>query len=426
MRKLLYWCALLPLVSCMDEQRVDPATPSTFVRYINGGNPDVARDLRKTTDGGYIILANTTASILVSGTTVLVSKIKLIKTDAYGSVLWTKFYPEFDAQNPSTVNYRGNGILVTNDGYIIVGEVIQGSNSQLLLLRVDATGQGTATVLDPSNTGTSESVSGVSVAQKQNGNVLVLGSIAAAPVNNMILAEVDASNTLLWDKAYGSGASVLINRIFLDANDDIIWSGTVTQASNQNKTDLRLVRALSNSQTTKFDLNIGDQAYSEFGNDIVATTEDPSQPIGGFAIVGSSDSSGKADRDISFIRISESGFVLTNKTYPVMLGDQDVAQNEEGNSIAMTKDRGFIILGTIISTTIGEEAIGRGEKDYYLIKINTFGAVEWARAFGSKRDDFGVKVLQADDGGYVVLGTTMLANVETLALIKTNSLGEIE
>src|SRR5689334_2902134 len=92
MRTLIV-CSLLmaTLVSCLDEQRAEPAKPSTFVRYINGGNPDVAKALEKTSDGGYIILANTTG--IVSDTAAAIDRIKLVKVDQYGTVLWSRIYP---------------------------------------------------------------------------------------------------------------------------------------------------------------------------------------------------------------------------------------------------------------------------------------------------------------------------------------------
>ena len=72
------------------------------------------------------------------------------------------------------------------------------------------------------------------------------------------------------------------------------------------------------------------------------------------------------------------------------------------------------------------ETVGRGEEDYYLIKTDPFGVEQWHRSFGSKKADIGVSVLQAEDGGFVILGKTFLANVWTIAFIKTNSEGKLE
>ncbi len=64
--------------------------------------------------------------------------------------------------------------------------------------------------------------------------------------------------------------------------------------------------------------------------------------------------------------------------------------------------------------------------DYYLIKIDAFGVKSWIRQHGGKFVDVGCKVIQASDGGYIVLGTTNLANVKSILLMKTDSQGNIQ
>src|SRR6187399_1789731 len=94
MRRIFIYSCLLALFSCLDEQRVDPAKPSSFVRYINGGNQDWAQSIAKTADGGYIILANTVnPSVTPSDQNDVPNKIKLVKTTSYGSVEWSKVLP---------------------------------------------------------------------------------------------------------------------------------------------------------------------------------------------------------------------------------------------------------------------------------------------------------------------------------------------
>ena len=87
MKRLLF--ILLLVGGCAKESTVGPAKSSTFVRYFNGGNSDEAQALLEATDGGLILLANTT----ITGDAGSYSRIKLIKTDAYGNQIWQKFYP---------------------------------------------------------------------------------------------------------------------------------------------------------------------------------------------------------------------------------------------------------------------------------------------------------------------------------------------
>ena len=68
--------------------------------------------------------------------------------------------------------------------------------------------------------------------------------------------------------------------------------------------------------------------------------------------------------------------------------------------------------------------------DYALIKLDGNGnpPADWpeAKTYGGKYPDVGKRVLQSSDGGYVVLGTTKLANVNTVFFMKTDGGGNIQ
>src|SRR5436190_9475473 len=117
MRKVFTFCLIVAsLAACLDEKRVDPAKPSTFVRYINGGYSDEPRALQKTSDGGYVILANTldfpnyNIGTGDDSTNFNMDRVKLVKVDQYGTVLWTRILP--DDRGAGVVDFRANGILV--------------------------------------------------------------------------------------------------------------------------------------------------------------------------------------------------------------------------------------------------------------------------------------------------------------------------
>jgi hypothetical protein len=436
MRHFLGYCLItLTLASCLDETRVDPATPSTFVRYINAGNADEPKALEKTHDGGYIILANTRWPI----GDFLIDRIKLVKVDQYGSVLWTRILPANpddngtpDEPKDDIVGYKANGITVESNGYIISGELINGTETDLLIIKTNAEGHEANEGVPPppapialpnleENSPDNVQVSGrATYALEEGKRYLVLGSISGT-TENMVLAELDYSlgnPAVPWDWSYGRGTSTIINKMFLDGGF-LYFGGTITDETTGNNANVRLVRALQNEQGTTFDLNYGSFDSNEQANGICKTPN-------GYALIGSTNAGG-TDKNILFNRIDKTGGLLTSKVFPVTYpnGEPVVGLDEEGNSLCTTSDNGYIVLATINSSTSDQGTVGRGEKDYYLIKANGFGDIEWAKAFGSKRNDIGVSVLQAADGGYVILGQTSLANVPTITLIKTNKDGAI-
>jgi hypothetical protein len=437
MRKFLGCCSIFLLASCLNETRVDPAQPETFVRYINGGNHDRARALEMTSDGGYIILAN--SELKVTATQLLTEKIKLVKVNAYGSVLWSRLIPE--NSDAGVTGYHANGIYVSDEGYIITGEAIHtGGRKQLLIVETDTEGNkkggdaGSHFLVsmdsDSASNGSGNkvagNVSGTAVAKVKENDAadkrfVVLASLdfSNAPgvtVNeNMILAEIDLANPpykVNWDWTYGSGGSSLVNQLFVDKSD-VIFGGTIT---GNDQSDFRLIIAPQNSQGTKGEVTCCEAALSEQASNICKVGT-------GYAMVGSTEVAGKTDRDILVTRFTSLGTLLGDPLrFPVYLpgSTDDARQDEDGNDICSTDDNGFIILGT---TNKPNDAV---DKEFFIMKINAFGKREWERALGSRHVDLGVAVTQAKDGGFLILGSTNLANLWTITLIKTDRNGGIE
>jgi hypothetical protein len=101
-----------------------------------------------------------------------------------------------------------------------------------------------------------------------------------------------------------------------------------------------------------------------------------------------------------------------------------VPGNKTGDALSTTNDGGLLLAGTVPSNE--SLNFGSGETDLYLIKINAFGDITWQKAIGSRNADHSVAVLQADDGGYVVLAGTTLAGLKTIMLMKTDNNGNIQ
>lgn len=414
MRKI-FIVTLFACFGCMSEKDSDPGIPTTFVKYYNGGYNDVAQDLKATSDGGYILLATT--EVKTSEVSDARYKIKLIKTDKYGGLEWQKVYPAYDPDvskpipDDDSVSFRGRAIVVLkNDlgtadtGYIVVGDSIHKRKSVSylrIMITDDKGGNPKAQNFKPNF-----DVQGKAVAIAPNGNYFVLGSgVNAQATPNMFLAELKSDlSQVLWKRTYGAGKSDLANRLFVKPDTSIFWSGTVTRT---NSSDVRFVKTPPNSENTDFDLPIGNPGFNETANDIC--------PYGfGFAVIGKTDESG--DDDILFKRLTAEGAELESKTFGFP------NQAEDGLSICQARDGGLVLLGTV-ETNVD---MGRGGKDYFLIKINAFGDTEWTQIFGSKSDDVGANVLANSDGTYTILGTTLFGGLRTISLVKTDKLGRIE
>ena len=72
--------------------------------------------------------------------------------------------------------------------------------------------------------------------------------------------------------------------------------------------------------------------------------------------------------------------------------------DEKFHSIIATKD-GYLLAGE-------SDTWGHGRKDAYVVKIDKSGNRMFAKVFGYKYDESAAQVIEANDGGYVVVGTT--------------------
>lgn len=133
---------------------------------------------------------------------------------------------------------------------------------------------------------------------------------------------------------------------------------------------------------------------------------------GGYIITGYS-SSGNAFQAICLIKTDKFGKELWLKNY-------SVGNSDGGNFVLQAADRGYIVLGTTSS-------FGNPDSSLCLIKTDSSGNEEWIKTFGSKGIEFGLSVLQTDDGGYLAAGWTYsYGNGETadIYLVKTDKSGE--
>ncbi len=399
MKKVFIACLLL--AACAKESSVAPASAPTFVRYFNGGNNDEAKTVLETADKGLLILATT--QITPEGLATPYYKIKLIKTDAFGNLVWQKLFPEFANDVNGTVSYKGNGISADPaGGYVIVGEDIQNGISKVLVVVVDKDGLQTNLKIIATE------AKGMAVSTNSTGNYMILASLPDPVKDNMLLAELNKTTLATnWTRIYGAGESVnLANRLFVDAQDAAYWGGSVKKTNSP--TNIRLVKTPTNSLTTNYD-HSPSSTFTETINDIISVG------AGTFSMVGKSTASGNATISLKkFIGTTQ----LFSQTYPFPAQDGDA----DGNSLATTQDGGMVLLGT--SKLTG--AAGRGETDYCLVKVNGFGDLIWTKAYGSKYEDVGACIITTSDGGHVVLGTTNLANTKSILLMKTDKNGNIE
>ncbi|HYV92717.1 MAG TPA: T9SS type A sorting domain-containing protein [Chitinophagales bacterium] len=76
---------------------------------------------------------------------------------------------------------------------------------------------------------------------------------------------------------------------------------------------------------------------------------------------------------------------------------------DEAFSIEQTSDNGFIV-GGYSSSTDGDVTGNHGETDFWIVKLNSSGTIEWQKSLGGSFDDQAYSVIPVMDHGYIACG----------------------
>jgi hypothetical protein len=129
----------------------------------------------------------------------------------------------------------------------------------------------------------------------------------------------------------------------------------------------------------------------------IQQTEDEGYIIAGWVDSYNGDVTGHhGDTDAWLLKLTKTGDVQWQRC----LGGSGW---DEAWSARQTIDGGYIMAGRSNSTD-GDVTSNHGGLDYWVVKLNEDGIIEWEKSFGGSKEDNGYSVKQALDGGYIVAG----------------------
>jgi len=116
---------------------------------------------------------------------------------------------------------------------------------------------------------------------------------------------------------------------------------------------------------------------------------------GGFISAGYADGP-LGNRDYHIVKLNSLGTMVWEKFYGGTASDI-------AHSIQQTSDGGYIIAGETNSSNT-HVTQNNGSTDYWVIKLDSLGNLDWQKALGGSSNDYGQSVHETVDGGFVVYG----------------------
>ena len=225
------------------------------------------------------------------------------------------------------------------------------------------------------------------------------------------LVKTDSLGIVEWDNTIGGTGNDFLNSISQTSDKGFILGGSSNSGISGDKTensngiyDYWIVRTDS-SGNIQWQNTIGGNA-NEYVSTIESTTD------GGFIIGGTSLSGISGDKtegsmgfeDYWIVKIDSIGNIQWQNT----IGGSNEEQLYELNQ---TVDGGYIVAGSSRSNISGDKTENcKGNMDYWVVKIDPAGGIEWQQTIGGSDMDYLYSILQTNDGGYI-LGGSSFSNI---------------
>lgn len=139
-----------------------------------------------------------------------------------------------------------------------------------------------------------------------------------------------------------------------------------------------------------------------------------------------------SEQEASITQVSDGGYILGGESFSGLSGDKteenigisdywviklDASGNiewqntlggtdlDELNSVEQVSDGGFILGGSSYSGISGDKTeVSQGSMDYWVVKLDNGGNIEWENTIGGKKDDKLFTAQQTSDNGYILCG----------------------
>ena len=215
------------------------------------------------------------------------------------------------------------------------------------------------------------------------------------------IVKLDENGVLEWEKSLGGSAEDIALGIRQTADGGYIVAGGTKStdgnvSGNHGGYDYWIVK-LDTSRNIQWQKALGgsgdDIAYS------VRQTADGRYIVAGMSNSTDGDVSGNhGNPDYWLVKLDTNGNLLWQKSF-------GGSAEDAASTVRQTSDGGYIIAGQSQSND-GNVSGNHGYYDYWIVKTDTNGNLQWQKSFGGSSDDVAYSIEQTNDSGYIIAGST--------------------
>ncbi len=202
------------------------------------------------------------------------------------------------------------------------------------------------------------------------------------------LVKTDSYGNMKWNKTYGGSGFDSANSLIETSEGGYVLAGT-TSSFGAGETDFWLVKTDSQGNMQ------WNQTYG--GADFETSTSLVSTSDGGYALAGGR--TGLEGGVTGFYPFDNTVILVKTDAYGNMVWKQSYGENlgfKDAYALVTTSDGGFVLGGYVPDSD--------GYSDFWLIKTDSNGNMEWDKRYGMGGDEKAYSLVQTSDGGYALAG----------------------
>jgi hypothetical protein len=344
------------------------APDTNWARTYGGDGWDNGSSVAEIRKGGYILTGATTPQPFEQW------DLLVIRTDIYGDEMWARSYggEGYDVGTSIIQNY--------DEDFVIAG--VTSSYGQgyrnIYLIKIDENGDTiwTRTYSPGYNNWVFDLKQTLDSGYVMAGHTVSGDGYGA----QALILKINPQGELLWSKTYGRTNEDKANSVCEVPGEGFVLTGYTIFPGQF--CDLWLLKTDYSGDTLWTRTYGGD--YSDIGEYVDRTFD------GGFIMTGRTWSTGHGSYDVYLVKTDSDGSL---EWYRVFGGN-----GEDGGSVVRQTTDGEYFIGGYTSS------FGEGSVDFYFLKTDAYGSLQWSKTVGGPSSDWGQRGLQTSDGGYILVG----------------------